>query len=130
MLFDLTAISGQRVAQVDELHFGGRTWVSSTTVFIGMGGALAGGVLAMLLRAIASPGAWWPFLLIPICIIAAIILFGRKRSMEGETTVSRMRELTWRRKRMDGEFIRPGSLEPFDPNGFAIIEVHDHPISR
>lgn len=63
MLFDLTSVSGQRVSQVDELHLGGRQWVSSTNLFIAAAGAVAGAVLATLVRVLpAAAGQWWPYL--------------------------------------------------------------------
>lgn len=130
MLFDLTAISGQRVSQVDELHVGGRQWVPVTGMLLALGGAAMGAGIATLIRMTLAPGAWWPFLAAPICAAAAVILFGRRRSMEGEATQRRIERMFASRTRMDGRFIRPGSLEPFDPNGFTFIETHDHPIDR
>lgn len=130
MLFDLTSISGQRVAQVDELHLGGRQWVSTTTLFIGAGGAVAGGVMGLALQITLFPGSMWVFLLIPIMFTAAIVLFGRRRSVEGEKTQTRAQKIWAKRTALDGAFIRPGSLEPFDPNGYEIIELHDHVIDR
>ena len=107
MLFDLTSISGQRVAQVDELHLGGRQWVSSTNVFIGAGGAIGGSLIALLLRFTPlAAGQWWPFLLIPVGVITALVLFSRRRSTEGELNRRRIDRMIDKRHGMDGEFIR------------------------
>ena len=35
-----------------------------------------------------------------------------------------------KRHGMDGEFIRPGSLEPYDPAGYTLVEFHDHAVWR
>ena len=43
MLYDLTRVSGERVKQVDELHVGGRVWITSTNLFLLLGGAAMGG---------------------------------------------------------------------------------------
>ncbi|KAA8826915.1 hypothetical protein [Bifidobacterium myosotis] len=131
MLFDLTSISGQRVAQVDELHLGGRQWVSSTNVFIGAGGMLVGGIVGVVIRIMPfAAGQWWPFLAIPIFLILALVLFSRRRSAEGEKNARRIDRLLDKRHGMDGEFIRPGSLAPFDPGGYRLTEFHDHVIDR
>lgn len=131
MLFDLTSISGQRVAQVDELHLGGRQWVSSTNVFIGAGGAIGGSLIALLLRFTPlAAGQWWPFLLIPVGVIAALVLFSRRRSTEGELNRRRIDRMMDKRHGMDGEIIRPGSLEPYDPAGYTLVEFHDHAVWR
>ncbi|MBT1161772.1 hypothetical protein [Bifidobacterium sp. SO1] len=131
MLFDLTAISGQRVNQVDELHLGGRQWVSSTDVFIGAGGMLVGGLLGELIRLTPlAAGQWWPFLLIPVGLVVALVLFARKRSVEGETHARRFDRILDSYQNMDGRFVLPGSLEPFDPAGYELIELHDHVIDR
>lgn len=127
MLFDLTSVSGQRVSQVDELHLGGRQWVSSTNLFI----AVAGAALATLVRVLpAAAGQWWPYLLIPAGMVAALILFVRRRSVEGERNMRRIDRIMARRHGMDGRFVRPGSLEPYDPGGYELIEFHDHVIDR
>lgn len=131
MLFDLTAISGQRVAQVDELHLGGRQWVSSTDVFISAGGALTGAAVGELIRLTPlAAGQWWPFLLIPVGILLALFLFARRRSVEGETNQRRFNRIMDAQRNMEGRFILPGSLEPFDPAGYELIEQHDHVIDR
>lgn len=127
MLFDLTSVSGQRVSQVDELHLGGRQWVSSTNLFI----AVAGAALATLVRVLpAAAGQWWPYLLIPAGMVAALVLFVRRRSVEGERNMRRIDRIMARRHGMDGRFVRPGSLEPYDPGGYELIEFHDHVIDR
>ena len=100
MLFDLTSVSGQRVSQVDELHLGGRQWVSSTNLFIAAG------------------------------MVAALVLFVRRRSVEGERNMRRIDRIMARRHGMDGRFVRPGSLEPYDPGGYELIEFHDHLVDR
>lgn len=131
MLFDLTSVSGQRVSQVDELHLGGRQWVSSTNLFIAVAGAVAGAALATLVRVLpAAAGQWWPYLLIPAGMTAALVLFVRRRSVEGERNMRRIDRIMARRHDMDGRFVRPGSLEPYDPGGYELIEFHDHVIDR
>ena len=78
MLFDLTRISEQRVAQVDELKVGARHYIRSSTLFIFLGGAFAGLLPAMLLQMLF--GGMWPYMLVPAAAIAAVVLFDRKRS--------------------------------------------------
>lgn len=129
ILLDLTGISGQRVAQVDELHLGGRHWVSSTTLFIILGGMAAGVMLAALIRlAPMAAGQWWPFLLAPVCGVLAVWLFGRRRSEEGETTRRRIERIVDERRGMDGRMFVPGGVEPYDPRFCEIVILHDHPI--
>ena len=50
MLYDLTRVSGERVKQVDELHVGGRVWITSTNLFLLLGGAAMGALVASALR--------------------------------------------------------------------------------
>ena len=129
MLFDLTGVCGQRVAQVDELHLGGRHWVSSTTLLIALGGAVAGMMPAVLIRLTPpAAGQWWPFLLSPLTAGLAVWLFGRRRSEEGETTRRRIERIMDERRGMDGRMFVPGSVEPYDPRFREIIILHDHPI--
>lgn len=124
MLFDLTRISEQRVAQVDELKVGARHYIRSSTLFIFLGGAFAGLLPAMLLQMLF--GGMWPYMLVPAAAIAAAVLFDRKRSTEGEKTQRRIEKMWADRHSLDGEFILPAG-EPFSPNGYELIEMHSHP---
>lgn len=130
MLFDLTAISRQRAAQVDELHVGGRLWVSSTTAFIALGGMISGVLAGEIIRFTLAPGELWPFLAVPILGLAAVILFARPRSQEGETTSSRAKRMIARHTTLDGEFLLPGSMTPYDPNRHDVAFIHDHPLGK
>ncbi|WP_230473323.1 hypothetical protein [Bifidobacterium longum] len=49
---------------------------------------------------------------------------------EGERNMRRIDRIMARRHGMDGRFVRPGSLEPYDPGGYELIEFHDHVIDR
>ena len=126
MLFDLTRISGQRVDQVDELHVGGRHYIRSTTLFIGMGGMLAGAIAALPLRLLF--GGMWPFLLVPVGMVLAVVLFDRKRSRDGELNRRRVEKLVNSLRDKDGGFALPCG-EPFSPNGWTVVEQHSHPVA-
>ena len=68
----------------------------------------------------------WPYMLVPAAAIAAVVLFDRKRSTEGEKTQRRIEKMWADRHSLDGEFILPAG-EPFSPNGYELIEMHSHP---
>lgn len=126
MLFDLTRLSGLRVAQVDELRLGGRHWVRSTDVLLFLAGLAAGALPATGLRMLT--GGWIPWLLIPLGGILSLVMFSRKRSVNGEITLRRFDRLMNRAKRVDGGFILPGSDRVFSPNDYGFRELHDHPV--
>ena len=67
MLFDLTRISEQRVAQVDELKVGARHYIRSSTLFIFLGGAFAGLLPAMLLQMLFGG-------ILLLAVVAAVIV--------------------------------------------------------
>ena len=124
MLFDLTRISTQRVAQVDEIKVWTHWYMRSSTLALIGGGGFAGVIPAMLLHALF--GGLWPYLTIPATAIAAVVLLDRKRSTEGERTQRRIEGLWADAHILDGQFILP-ALEPFSPNGYELVEQHSHP---
>lgn len=125
MLFDLTRVSGQRVDQVDELQLAGRHWVRSTDVFIALGGAFAGAIVAQGIRSFIG-GGYIPYFLIPIAAVLAVVFFSRKRSIAGEVNRRRIEKIVDARRVPDGKFVLPGTA-PFSVNDFELMEVHDHP---
>lgn len=128
MLIDLTRVSGQRVSQVDELRLGERHWIRTTDIYLFGGGLLAGAFAALPLRILF--GGVWMFFLAPVAGVIAVFLFSRKRSVEGERTRRRFDRMMDRRRSMSGEFMLPGPAGRYEPNGYMLIEFHDHPIWR
>lgn len=126
MLLDLTTVSNQRVSQVDELRLGSRHWVRSSDLAILGVGMVVGVLIAMPLR--IAFGGIWMFLLAPVCGIVALVLFSRKRSVQGERGHRKIDRLLESKTSMHGMFVMPGDDGVFDPNGFDMIEVHDHPV--
>ena len=125
MLYDLTRVSGERVKQVDELHVGGRVWIASTNLFLLLGGAAMGALVASALRLVFA-GNWLVYCLIPVGALVAVVLFSRKRSRAGEVNQRRWDKWRDRHGQPDHEFILPGNPEPFLPNQREIVLWHCH----
>ncbi len=71
---------------------------------------MAGAALATLVRVLpAAAGQWWPYLLIPAGMVAALVLFVRRRSVEGERNMRRIDRIMARRHGMDGRFVPEAS---------------------
>lgn len=125
MLIDLTRVSGQRVAQVDEYRMGRRFYIRTTTVGIALGGLAVGLIPFMLLQMLT--GSVWPILLVPACGVAAVVLFARRRSDEGEQNARRIERMVDRRRVRSGMFILPGQ-PPFRMDDYRLEERHTHVI--
>ena len=125
MLYDLTRVSGERVKQVDELHVGGRVWITSTNLFLLLGGAAMGALVASALRLVFA-GNWLVYCLIPVGALVAVVLFSRTRSRAGEVNQRRWDKWRDRHGQPDHEFILPGNPEPFLPNQREIVLWHCH----
>ena len=126
MLFDITRISGNRVDQVDELKITQRIWFRSTDLLIALAGLLLGALAAVPFFALFA--STWPLVLSPIGMIIALTFFTRKRSVAGELNPRRFDRMRDRAKALDGQFILPGSGEPFSPNSYRIVEQWRRPI--
>lgn len=129
MLIDFTGLSGQRVADVDELQVFQHVWIRYSDMSVLGVGVIVGFAVSAIVTTVIAPGQLWPyFLVIPIMGIWYFI-FGRKRSVEGEKTERRFDKWKAQHQALDGDFILPGSTEVFYPTGFTITLMHDYPIA-
>lgn len=124
MLYDLTSISGQRVRQVDEWQVNSHTWIRTPTLLIGMGGAVAGLLVAAPFMGLVGPAV----LILPVvCAFLFPFLFDARKSEGGEKTVSRFRKLLNHHKALNGRFVNPGDPSVYNPFACTCIIMHNHP---
>ena len=127
MLYDLTHISGARLAKVDQVHVGGRQWIAWGDIWVSLAG-LATGTLAALpfMAFVRSP---LPLLaLAPTGLAASLLLLKRTGGSETERGTRRLERIIQRRTAPDGVFILPGPDGESPPDTYSILIQYSHPL--
>lgn len=113
MLFDLTRVTGAVVDDANDTKVTRHYYMRTADLYLSVGGAVAGAVPAGLLMPwVGSPAA----LLCPVGALIALLLFSRKRAIDGQRGERRWDRLRDAHSLHDGYFALPGSdvFQPLD----------------
>lgn len=127
MLRDLTGMTGTTVDESDDVKVTRHYYARSSDVKLVIVGAVIGAVPGGILSPFTM---MWSLMLVPVGMLAAPLLFSRRRSRMGETHENRWERLLDARRMHahSGLFVIPGDAAPFRPLDVDMVMMSARPL--